>query len=251
MAQPLSAVLFDMLAEGSNRETPEGRAALRKRLLEMAERINDKMLAGEYRAMLLDRFFAERPRNNGFRGDGFKTDRAQNRAQITKRGMGSGRVAIDPGEADAERGRILTAILIVHPALLPDVEEAFSLIDLPVSCARLRIAFSAFHDGNESLDSGRLLTHLHESGLSADASRVLASSLPTCASPGSSLGEAADGWWHMFGLMRASRNRLREQRDEQQRHYIENLDDVVALEKLNKLNAALIRAERGEADADS
>jgi DNA primase len=242
-APPLSAVLFDMLAEGAIRDTPEGRAALRQRLLEMSGRIADRSLAGEYRAMLLDRFFAERPRTNGFKGA---------KSPAAKLPVRQRRSPIDPAAADAERGRILTAILINHPALLPDVEEAFALLDLPAGCARLRAAFSTFHDSNETLEPQSLLTHLHQSGLSADVSQVLAiSPLPSCAAPGATLAEAADAWWHMFGLMRASRNRLRDQRDEQHRRYSENLGDVAALEKFNKLNAALLRAERGEADAES
>jgi hypothetical protein len=76
------------------------------------------------------------------------------------------------------------------------------------------------------------------------------SPLPACAASAASLAEAADGWWEMFGLMTASRNRLREQRDEQQRHYLENPGDPLTVEKLIKLNAALSRAERAERDAD-
>jgi DNA primase len=245
VAEPLSAVLFDMLAEGANRETPEGRAALRKKLMDIVDRIADKPLAGEYRALLLDRFFAERPRSSFNKGN-----RGQTPLQSPKRPTRP-RIPIDPASADIERGRILTAILINHPTLLPDVEEAFALTDLPPAYERLRNAFAKFHDSNHTLDSARLLTHLDESGLKAVASQVLAMSpLPACAAPAATLAEAADGWWEMFGLMRASRNRLREQRDEQQRFYLENPGDALAVEKLIKLNAALSRAERAERDAD-
>jgi DNA primase len=243
-AAPLSAVLFDMLAEGANRETPEGRAVLRKKLLETTERIADKPLAGEYRALLLDRFFAERrgPARNG------SARRSTAQFQPPRRSI---RMPIDPAAADIERGRILTAILINHPKLLPDVEEAFALIELPPAYGQLRDAFAKYHDCNETLDSTSLLTHLHESGLTALTAKILAMSpLPACAAASATLAEAADGWWEMFGLMRASRNRLREQRDEQQRCYLENPGDPIAVEKLIKLNAALSRAERAEPDAD-
>jgi DNA primase len=165
--------------------------------------------------------------------------------------VGFERPKIDPAAADIERGRILTAILINHPRLLPDVEEAFALIELPPAYAQLRDAFAKYHDCNETLDSTSLLTHLHESGLTALTANILAMSpLPACAAASATLAEAADGWWEMFGLMRASRNRLREQRDEQQRCYLENPGDPIAVEKLIKLNAALSRAERAEPDAD-
>jgi DNA primase len=248
-AEPLSAVLFDMLAEGANRETPEGRAALRKKLLETTDRIADKPLAGEYRALLLDRFFAERrgaaqggPARNG------SARRNTPQFQPPRRQI---RRPIDPAAADVERGRILTAILINHPELLPDVEEAFALIELPPAYGQLREAFAKYLDCNETLDSTSLLTHLHESGLTALTAKIVAMSpLPACAAASATLAEAADGWWEMFGLMRASRNRLREQRDEQQRCYLENPGDPIAVEKLIKLNAALSRAERAEPDAD-
>ena len=247
-AEPLSAVLFDMLAEGAIRETPEGRAALRKKLMDIVDRIADKPLAGEYRAMLLDRFFAERPRtgsNSAFN----KGSRPH--APPPKRPIRQPRTPIDPAGADIQRARILTAILINHPSLLPDVEEAFALIDLPPAFDSLRDAFAKFLDRSKTLDSPGLLTHLDESGLKAVAAQILAMSpLPACAAPAATLAEAADGWWEMFGLMRASRNRLREQRDEQQRHYLENPGDPLAVEKLIKLNAALSRAERAERDAD-
>jgi DNA primase len=243
-AEPLSAVLFDMLAEGATRETPEGRAALRKKLMEIVDRIADKPLAGEYRAMLLDRFFAERPRNGFNKGNRLQTP-------APKRPIRQPRTPIDPAGADIQRGRILTAILINHPSLLPDVEEAFALIDLPPAYDGLRDGFAKFHGRSKTLDSASLLTHLDESGLTAVATQVLAMSpLPACAAPAATLAEAADGWWEMFGLMRASRNRLREQRDEQQRHYLQNPTDPIAVEKLIKLNAALSRAERAERDAD-
>jgi DNA primase len=62
-----------VLAESANRDTPEGRVAFRKKLLEVAERIDDMTLAGEYRSVLLDRFFAERRVGQAGQGGGFNT----------------------------------------------------------------------------------------------------------------------------------------------------------------------------------
>ena len=193
----------------------------------------------EYRAVQLDRFFSERPRN----GSGSKNCASFSRAAAPKPPQKLVWPVIDPADTDARRGRILTAIFIAHPALLADVEEAFALTNLPADCARLRTAFAELHGRQETLQSQNLLIHLHDSGLSADASYVLAMSpLPS----GASLAKAADGWWELFGLMRASRNRPSEQRDEQQRRYLENPDDKSAMEKLIKLNLTLPKAERAE-----
>ncbi|MDE8348989.1 MAG: DNA primase [Acidocella sp.] len=253
-AFPLSAVLFDMLAEGAVTATPEGRAALRARLVETANKIPDKALAGEYRAMLLDRFFAERPRTGGKIGS--KKFGSQPKAPVLR----VPRPAIDPAAADIERGKILTAILLNHPQLLHDVEEAFALIDLPPDCAKLREAFSAYmasnpdqklHHSNETLDLQGHLTHLPQNALGIVAARILAMSpLPASAAASATLAEAADLWWEMFGLMRSSRLRLRDQRDEQRQRYMAAPDDPETVQKFIRLSSALSRAERAERDSD-
>jgi DNA primase len=253
-ALPISEVLFDMLAENANLASPEGRAQFRGRLVETAGKIADKSLAGEYRSLLLDRFFANRPRAGGKK---FASPLKPTMLRVP-------RPIIDPAAADAERGRILTAILLNHPQLLPDMEEAFSLIDLPEECARLREAFSAYltihthqqsepklQKSNETLDLQSLLTHLQKTALGAVAARISqASSLPAGAAPGAPLAEAADLWWEMFGLMRASRLKLRDQRDEQRQRYLAAPDDPDTVQRFIRLNTALARAERAERDGD-
>jgi DNA primase len=249
-AQPISAVLYDMLAEGVNRETPEGRAAFRKKLLEVAERISDKALSSEYRSVLLDRFFAERRGSAAPRGDVHKNGRAFSRFRAPVPAQKLARPVIDPAVTDAKRGRILTAILIAHPALLPSVEEAYALIDLPDDCVRLRQAFSAFHDRHETLDAETLQTQLHEAGFSANLSQ-LSAILPVSAASNASLAEAAQCWWHFFSLMSASLTRLREQRDEQHSRHGADPDNPEAWQKLIRLNAALKRAQEGEREEES
>ncbi len=244
-AQPISAVLYDMLAEGANRETPEGRAAFRKKLLEVAERISDKALASEYRGVLLDRFFGERGR-----GGKPRNGQAFSKFPAPKTQQKLARPPIDPAAADTERGRILTAILLAHPALLPSVEEAYALIDLSPDCMRLRQAFAQFHASHEILNPETLQTHLRDSGLADDLAQLLAI-LPASAAPGASLAEAAQCWWHFFSLMRASLNRLREQRDDQHSRHGESPDDPEIWQRLIRINAALKRAEEGEREGDS
>jgi DNA primase len=67
-ARPLSTALYDLLREGQGDATPEQRAAFRTRLEEAARRIPDRALSSEYRRALLDRFFASRPAQRGFKG---------------------------------------------------------------------------------------------------------------------------------------------------------------------------------------
>ena len=119
-AESLSSALYGMLAEGVNRATPEARAAFRQRLVDTAGRIPDKGLAGEYRSVLLDRFFAERGGGKGGKGAKPVKGPAFVRAPLP-----------DGAEANLRRARQLLATLLRHPALIPEVEEAFARVALP------------------------------------------------------------------------------------------------------------------------
>jgi DNA primase len=109
-----------------------------------------------------------------------------------------------PGAASAERARHLVAILLRHPGLLHDVEEAFGAVALPEQHDRLRHAILAWGSVAETLDSAALMTHLTSVGLAAEAAQALSAvpaPLAGCASPDAMPAEAEAGWWHFFGLM--------------------------------------------------
>src|SRR5262249_42150151 len=118
------------------------------------------------------------------------------------------RVAPASTRAAAERGRNLLAIILRHPALLPDVEEALGEVELPAALASLREAILQWGDVAETLDSHALMNHLTDNGLAAEAAQALAAvpyPLPACASPDARPAEAEAGWWHIFGLMHRGR----------------------------------------------
>ncbi len=152
------------------------------------------------------------------------------------------RPGISEDSTRTERGRILIAVLLAHPALLRDVEHAFAEIDLPASCDRLRKELLAWAEHADVLDSPALMTHLTRSGLSADAERIGATaslSLPDFAQPDAMPRDAEVGWWHIFGLM--NRGRLQEELIAAQRAAADNLNEgtqrrVIALrEALNRV----------------
>jgi DNA primase len=189
-ARPLAAALYDLMREAGGETTPEQRAAFRARLEAAAKRIPDRALAGEYRRVLLDRFYAARP------GPG-RRPLAPHRAPI--------RAAPVAGADAAERSRILTAILLRHPSLLPDVEPAYAALDLPEPLDRLREALCSWANTADVLDSSALTDHLTNSGLQTEAEQVLAAEpfpLPACALPTALPAEAEGGWYHYYGLMR-------------------------------------------------
>jgi DNA primase len=190
-ARPLADALYDLLRAAVGEETPEQRAALRRRLEEAAGCIRDKALAAEYRRALLDRFFA-----------------ARRRGAPANRPILLPRTAPDPRNVTAEYYRALLAILLRHPEVLHDVEEALLTLDLPPPLARLRGERLAWSVTAEPLDSPALIAHLTRVGLATEAAQVLSAvplPPPACAAPEAQPAEAEEGWWHYFGLINPQR----------------------------------------------
>jgi DNA primase len=193
-ARPLAVALYDLMREAGGEATPEQRAAFRARLEAAAKRIPDRSLAGEYRRVLLDRFFAART--------GPRRGSPPPRTPV--------RSAPVAGAVVAERSRILTAILLRHPTLLHDVGHAYAALDLPQPLNRLREGLCDWVDMADALDSQALTDHLTTSGLQAEVDQALAAlpvPLPACASLAAMPAEAEAGWWHIFGFLNVERLR--------------------------------------------
>ncbi len=247
-ARPLSAVLFDMLKAGQDLSTPEGRARFRQRLTDAANTIPDKMLAGEYRAALMDSFFAgrERPARSGFqpRGKGRFTPGPPPVALPP-------RMAPDPDAAQARRARLMLALLLAFPALIPDVEEAFSHVRLPAVDEPLREALHGFVSQAKTLDTSALFTHLDTLGLGGQARELQQQTRAEFRlAPDASPAEAARNWWSLYELMDFSIDMLRMQRDEAQALWLSNPDDRAACDRLMRYNELLARARSGAAGLD-
>ena len=252
-ARPLSDCLYDLLRQPGGETTPEQRAAFRTRLEEAARRIEDKALASEYRRVLLDRFFAEgrqrvppRPGPRGGPGRfGFGRPGAATAAFAPAIAR---RPSPDAGGIEAERLRILTAILLRHPELWHDVFHAYENLPLDQGCDRLRSAMRDLIESGEPLDSHGLMDHLKRSGLMADIDRVLAPApvpLPGCAAADAMPAEAEAGWWHIFGFLNVDQLRAEVARSQ--------ADLVAAFTHENemrhrRLTEALRKVQSGETD---
>ncbi len=224
-ARPLATALYDLLAEGVAPNSPEARTALRARLVAAADRIPDKALASEYRVALLDRFFAARRRKGVS-------------APVQLR---SGRPTPATVATADERARNVLAILLVHPGLLADVEEAFAALTLPIALLPLREAMLHWWDAAEALDSASLMNHLQCSGLDREVQRVLADQpipLTACARPGAMPAEAEAGWWHFFQLLR--RDQIERERTTAN-HEFSRTGDPAKLELAVGLHRALVK----------
>ncbi len=227
-ARPFAETLYDITRAAIGDTTPEQRARLRGRLEELAAQVTDKPLAGELRRALLDRFFAAR----------------RSRSAGAARPLMVRHPAAPP---DAERCRTLLAILLRHPALLHDVEEALGSLDLPPPLDRLRRELTAWSVAAETLDSEGLMTHLTTAGLATEAAQVLSAvpvPLPACAAADAQPAQAEEGWWHIFGLM--NRSRLEDEVAAARRDFAQN-PDLAGQRRLIALRTAYAALCGGEA----
>ncbi|MBE7212600.1 MAG: DNA primase, partial [Gluconacetobacter diazotrophicus] len=226
-SRPLADMVFELLVEGIRDPGPEQRAALHARLTAVAATVGHRGLAAEYRRSLTQRFFEHFSRRGGSMAGGG----ARPTARLPDRRVPDG------DGVRRERLRTLVAILLRHPVLLGDVEQAFCELDLPPDLSGIRAAMleragmpcgTAFppgraenrnEDGEDDpgagpagLDSEALLAHLHAAGLSDRVNGVLASDplpLPAAARPEAMPADAEEAWWQFFGLVNG--DGLREQ----------------------------------------
>jgi DNA primase len=241
-ARPLAVALYDLLAEGRLTATPEQRAALRNRLEAAARAIPDRALASEYRRALLDRFFQAGRRPAPVRGTPWKgREPVMGVANII-------RTPIDPPAIRTERARNLLAILLRHPALLPEVEEPLAGLDLPEGePTQLRAALFSWLATADVLDSSHLMDHLATGELQQAVTWATRTG-GLCAAAGatSQPAEALDGWWHFFGLLRGEAE-LIEDRAAAQKSLVET-NDPAAQQRLIRLSEALAALRGGEAE---
>ncbi|MCQ4162096.1 DNA primase [Roseomonas sp. GC11] len=283
-AQPLSEVLYGMIAEKHAGATPEARAGLRHALEGAAASIPDKFLAGEYRRQLLDRFFAasRRPqpaafsggaRPGGFGGGGFGPGRAGRGGGFAGgfasgfgggfgggRGRGGGaapgwalpappRPEIVPAQARLEQARCLLAITAAHPWLLPEVEEAFAALDLPEGVARaLQEVLLRWPAAGGALDAAALADHLER--VEPEGLAWLRQSprlLPSAVAADALPKLVAEQWWYFFSCFQGEAA-LQAELAEAEQDFIATGSTAAQtrLIRLKELLAAQMRGDAGD-----
>jgi len=237
-ASPLGQALFDLVREGTTPDAaPEARAAFRQRLIDAAALIEDRQLASEYRSALLDRFFTDFRRGN---------QRPGKRTPPTHSTLAVPRTNFTGDAVMRERLRILTAILLANPDILPEVEEAWCRLDLPEDLHALRGALLEFAESGQELEPW-----LADHGLT-EAARACRdnSHLPVGArknADGMMDVEARQRWWHYYGFLNFERFQADVYRDAQA---IDALD-ATAWASLQARLVALEALRRGEIDPDA
>jgi DNA primase len=229
-ARPLAEALFGIIAGAKLPEAPEPRAQIRNRLAGAANTIPDKALAAEFRRSLLDRFFAQSKRPG--RAAAPRHPRPVPNALAIR----------------AERARMIMAICLRHPTLLPEVEEPLALLDFPEGPAKqVRDAVFAWIRGAERLDSAELIAHLRDSPAAEACALVLREAgLPPEARPGSQPKEALDAFWQMFGFLRGEAELAEDARAAAAA--LAETNDAAAQARLIRLTMALDALRRGEVE---
>ncbi|WP_431284290.1 DNA primase [Humitalea sp. 24SJ18S-53] len=198
-SEPIEAVLFRLVQAEHPGTGPGPAAARERRLFEFAASIADKGLAHQFREEFKQRLRPPRPafqpraaraRNNRF-------------GPSTRVWDMPARPVISEAATRQEQARCLVALLLHHPTLLPDVEEALAGLDLPDGpAARLRPALLAWHATLDVLDPGRVLAHLTDLGLAGDAAATMSrAGLPAEVLADAQPAEAFSAFWHWLGLL--------------------------------------------------
>ncbi|GAN59034.1 DNA primase [Acetobacter cibinongensis] len=237
-ASPLSEMLFDLLTVGVSNPGPEERAALRHKLVEVAGLIPDKALASEYRSTLLDRFFETfRRKKSGAKGGALAPARSVVRD--------SGPVALNAME---ERQRILLALLLRYPEVVPEVEDALCRLALPPAFAEVRdLLLDLSAEGMLPETGDALLSSLEGQDEEEVVQAVLTGGgLPLALEEkDTSLAVAIrTQWWHFYGLLNFSQFQ-QEVEQEVARFTVEG-GDLAEWRRLQPRLEALARLKRGE-----
>jgi len=149
-AAPYETRLLPLLAERTGDATPQQRAALMDAIEATCRTIPHRALAAELRALLRDGFFARH--------------RARRLDTKARRTAPPPRPLIDATRVREARAAALLAILLRHPALLVELEDALLDLDWPPGPAA-SLAAGLQGAVGVALDSAVLVDHLAQIGL--------------------------------------------------------------------------------------
>jgi DNA primase len=240
----LVPALYGLIRREVGPSTPETWAKLDRRLAEITRTIPDRALSGSYLRALRDLFYADQ---RAARGQSFTPRGKGPRGAMQAPAVPTGpRPVATEDTQQAGLTRALFAILLTHPALLPDLEEPLGMLDLPPEFARLRDALCAWLDGHPPLDREALNGHLRALGYNGVISAVLGSHpLPAYVKPDASPAETANAWWHFYGFMR--RSQIDADVEAAERAFAANAT-AANQHRLRALAEARIRIRSGESD---
>lgn len=209
-AKPLSEVLWEMELAAGPTDTPEGRAALQKRLDDHVRRIEDATVRSHFQSAFKDRVWnLGRSQKTGFSGakgragKGGRWSEPQG-AQVFD--AESGRRAAKSAQVDlgTAREEVLLATLIGHPELFDEVGEKLgNLVFSTVALDKLRqeaLKTLALEGG---LDSDAFQRHLRDCGFSELLDQLMSPRVfghAFFARPAEAIDTALAGWVETYEL---------------------------------------------------
>ena len=240
-AKPLSQLLWDMEVSAGPTDTPEGRAALQKRLEDHVKRIEDATVRSHFQSTFKDRVWnlgrSKRPAWKGKGGGGAGASRTQVFEGEAKQ------QAVKSAKLDMLKSReeILLAVLIGHPALFDDVGERLgSLAFTTVSLDKLRQEVLKTLSGEPGLDSETFQRHIKDAGFGKILDELLSSRVfghAFFARPKTELETALSGWIETYELY-CKRDLQAELQEAQRRLAVdmtqEAYDKLCALQKMEQ-----------------
>ncbi|HTI02778.1 MAG TPA: DNA primase [Acidisoma sp.] len=249
----LETAIYSLTKDEVAPNSAESWAKFRDQLDEAANSIPQKAISTTFWGLLRDRWkedwyrfrSARNPRQGATAGgQGFAPRGARGRPMPPPVLIPPRKTHDQSEEQKVERARTLLAILLTHPMLLPDLEEALGMLDLPAPFLRLRDALAAWLETDPRLDSEALNAHLRRLDYDGDVSAVLgANPLIPSTMPNASPAEVAAFWWQIYGFMRQAQ--LRDEVAAKQRDY-QQTQDAETARQLVALTQALRRLEAGE-----
>jgi len=256
-AKDIFEVIFNISREGLDLRSREGQERWQRKhdnwlsaITDRPKRASVSRLFFRLRGEILSEInTVERKKARQMGGRGSRGTIAASAPHLVSGRRAPPRPPISEGPNNAERARMLLAILLRHPWLLPQVEEAIGLLDLPDGpAAQLRAAILAWPHGPERVDSEGLIAHLAESGVGDAVHWALApTGLPLAARADSLPGEVEEGFWHFFLRLRGEAELIEDQLEA--RRILAETNDPAAQRRLILVSEALDALRRGEGAA--
>ena len=196
-------------------KTPEQKALIRKKFMELIDKIEDSSVKYPYLADIREKFFALSRRRN-------KRDKTED-VTVSAKGI------LTQFDKRKLQRYILFSTILNHPSLLEEVEEKFIRLNLPESEEELNVLRDEMLlkiNSSSGLDAEQLQEHLRNIGYERVLNIILSHDIyqhAGFAKSSSPLEDAREGWQDVWYMVE-EKDVLEVQRDEMRKQLIESFD---------------------------
>lgn len=201
-ALSLEDFIWEMVRQGEDPKTADGRLRIETGINQMMEKVADKSVQYSYRSVLREKLRAAIRAGGGGFAAGGNTGRPRRQApgevpvsRLWDSRFRSGTLRTEP----RRRERYLLLAIIHHPDLFQDVGETLGGAEFADGeMEALRQALVACLTTESALDATALKRHLSERGFSETLDSLLNADAPKFAQPGASFETAKSGWQEVW-----------------------------------------------------